>query len=159
MDLTKVQIQLILLIKKYVQSRKYNNFFKGRNIEIDEKLIAANITEAADLFIQQRDNIISSANKTLAKDNTRSITLKSRNDLRRLIKNFAVYEIYKVMNPRRIAGETRRDNFVHNVAERGLNVAKHYTGGSKEEIKSYSPKFLKKLENKRANYNKKERGI
>ena len=51
------------------------------------------------------------------------------------------------MNPKRIAGETRQENFAHNVIERGLESAKHYAGGTKHEIERYSPQFIKKLEN------------
>lgn len=149
MDLTKLQTQIILLIKKYLGKRKFSNLTLGKDIKIDEKLIAANIAEASEYLIQQRSEVIKQMNKNLAKskDNYQAISSKSRADFKKIIKNFAVYEVYKVMNPRRIAGETRRDNFAHNVVVRGLESAKHYTGGTSKEVENYSPQFLKKLEN------------
>jgi hypothetical protein len=149
MDLTKLQTQIIILIKKYLGTKKFNKSALGKDVDIDEKLIAANIAEASDYLIQQRLAIIKETNKSLEnnKDNYQGITSKSRADFKKIIKNFAVYEIYKVMNPKRIAGETRKENFAHNVIERGLESAKHYAGGTKHEIERYSPQFVKKLEN------------
>lgn len=40
----------------------------------------------------------------------------------------AVYELYKIINPRQLAGETALDNFLNNVAMRGLEVARYYQG-------------------------------
>ena len=149
MDLTKLQTQIIILIKKYLGAKKFNKSALGKDVDIDEKLIAANIAEASEYLIQQRLAIIKETTKSLEKnkDNYQGITSKSRADFKKIIKNFAVYEIYKVMNPKRIAGETRRENFAHNVIERGLESAKHYAGGTKHEIEKYSPQFVKKLEN------------
>ncbi|WP_410528553.1 DUF5394 family protein [Rickettsiales endosymbiont of Peranema trichophorum] len=39
-----------------------------------------------------------------------------------------VYQIYKIMNPRRLAGETKLDNFIHNVQARGIKEAMKYEG-------------------------------
>ena len=39
------------------------------------------------------------------------------------MKNFAVYEVYKVMNPKRIAGETAKDNYKHNLIEGGEKLS------------------------------------
>lgn len=149
MDLSKLQTQIIILIKKYLGSKKFSKLSLGKEINIDEKLIAANIAEASEYLIQQRAQLIQQTNKSLEKnkDNYHAITGKSRENFRQIIKNFAVYEIYKVMNPKRIAGETRKENFAHNVIERGLESAKHYAGGTKHEIEKYSPQFVKKLEN------------
>jgi hypothetical protein len=40
----------------------------------------------------------------------------------------AMYELHKVLNPRRIAGETSIENFLNNVAVRGVEVALKYQG-------------------------------
>lgn len=149
MDLTKLQTQIIILIKKYLGAKRFNKSALGKDVDIDEKLIAANIAEASEYLIQQRLALIKETSKSLEKnkDNYQGITSKSRAEFKKIIKNFAVYEIYKVMNPKRIAGETRQENFAHNVIERGIESAKHYAGGTKHEIEKYSPQFIKKLEN------------
>jgi hypothetical protein len=40
----------------------------------------------------------------------------------------AMYEIYKLMNPRQLAGETALDNFINNVRTRGVGEALKYEG-------------------------------
>lgn len=43
---------------------------------------------------------------------------------------FWIYEMYKMTNPNRLAGETALDNFINNVKTRGINVAMNYEGSS-----------------------------
>jgi len=38
------------------------------------------------------------------------------------------YEIYKFLNPRQIAGETKLENFINNVVHLGLEIAEKYAG-------------------------------
>ena len=66
----------------------------------------------------------------------------------------AVYEIYKILNPNRLAGETHIENFINNVITRGMKVAMEYEGKefakhfSKEDLKnveSYKPSFVEAL--------------
>lgn len=45
----------------------------------------------------------------------------------------AMYEIYKVINPNRLAGETELDNFINNLRTRGLDVAQQYQRGNNFE--------------------------
>ena len=95
MDLTKLQTQIIILIKKYLGNKKFNKSALSKDVDIDEKLIAANIAEASEYLIQQRLTLIKETNKSLEKnkDNYQGITSKSRADFKKIIKNFAVYEI------------------------------------------------------------------
>ncbi len=44
----------------------------------------------------------------------------------------AMYELYKILNPNRLAGETALDNFLHNVAVHGIDVARQYQGSQYE---------------------------
>lgn len=52
----------------------------------------------------------------------------------------AMYEIYKVLNPAQLAGETKLDNFLNNLMTRGLAVAQKYQGG--EFTKLFSAKDM-----------------
>ena len=45
-----------------------------------------------------------------------------------------MYEIYKIINPNQLAGETRFDNFINNLVTRGLHVAKQYNGKEYQKI-------------------------
>ena len=82
------------------------------------------------------------------------LNLKSRINLRRIIKKFVVYEVYKAMNPYRIAGERAKDNFINNMIIGGMKRATKYTGGSKSEIRTYSKKMIQDLEKKHRSFKK-----
>lgn len=77
---------------------------------------------------------------------------KACEDLREIMKRFIIYEIYKLLNPRMIAGETRKENFIKNFILRGERIARKFEGGSKEDLKKYSPGFLKQLKKKRKKF-------
>lgn len=55
-----------------------------------------------------------------------------------------IYEIYKMLNPNRLAGETSLENFINNVKTRGINTALRYEGA--EHVKGFKAKELDNLE-------------
>ena len=57
-----------------------------------------------------------------------------------------VYEIYKVMNPRRIAGETTKDNYEHNMMLGGAERAAKYDGGRESDLRSYGKAEVRRIE-------------
>lgn len=74
---------------------------------------------------------------------------KAYENLSDIMKRFIIYEIYKILTPRRIAGQTKLDNFIANFILRGEKVARKFEGGSDADIKKYSPQLIKKLRLKR----------
>lgn len=74
---------------------------------------------------------------------------KASRQLILLMKNFIIYEIYKILSPRRIAGTSLRENFISNFLLRGEKVARKFEGGSKKDIAKYGKGFLAKLKNKK----------
>lgn len=60
------------------------------------------------------------------------------------------YEVYKVLNPQRIAGETEVENFINNVRTRGIVEALKYEGA--KYIKSYDKESLETLERTKASF-------
>ncbi len=59
----------------------------------------------------------------------------------------AIYELYKVINPRRLAGETDLENFISNVQTRGIQVALQNDG--KEYAIDFKAQELENLESYR----------
>jgi len=153
MDLTQLQAQIILLIRKYLGKTKN---LKLKMLKMDEKLISKNIAEVSNYLMHQHSKIVRDANKNLAnpKDKLQGITRQARMDLKRLIKSFAVYQVYMFMNPKKIAGETKLMNFAYNMIKGGMKLAKKYEGGKPRDIKSYSPKLIKKLEKAHTGFKK-----
>jgi len=153
MDLTQLQTQIILLIRKYLGKTKN---IKLKMLKMDEKLINKNVAEISNYLMHQRSKIVRDSNKNLAnpKDKLQGLTKQAKMNLKRLIKSFAVYQIYMFMNPKRIAGETKQMNFAYNFIKGGMKLAKKYEGGKAKDIKSYSPKLIKKLEKAHAGFKK-----
>lgn len=153
MDLTQLQSQIILLIRKYLGKTKN---LKLKMLKMDEKLINKNVAEVSNYLMHQHSKIVRDANKNLAnpKDKLQGLTKQARLDLKRLIKSFAVYQVYMFMNPKRIAGETKLMNFAYNFIRGGMKLARKYEGGKPKDIKSYSPKLIKKLEKAHAGFKK-----
>ena len=150
MDLTQLQSRIILLIRKYLGKTK------NLKLKMDEKLINKNVAEVSNYLMHQHSKIVRDANKNLAnpKDKLQGLTKQARIDLKRLLKSFAVYQIYMFMNPKRIAGETKLMNFAYNMIRGGMKLAKKYEGGKEKDIKSYSPRLIKKLEKAHAGFKK-----
>ncbi|MCC8406594.1 MAG: DUF5394 family protein [Rickettsia endosymbiont of Sceptobius lativentris] len=150
MDLTQLQSRIILLIRKYLGKTK------NLKLKMDEKLINKNVAEVSNYLMHQRSKIVRDANKNLAnpKDKLQGIAKQARMDLKRLIKSFAVYQVYMFMNPKRIAGETKLMNFAYNMIIGGMKLAKKYEGGKEKDIESYSPRLIKKLEKAHAGFKK-----
>ena len=70
------------------------------------------------------------------------------------MKNFAVYEIYKVINPKRIAGETAKDNYKHNLIEGGVALASKYEGGKASDLKRYGSVEVDRLKRQVTSFKK-----
>lgn len=147
MDLTKITTKLMHFLRKYLhniasgeiagQKDKYQEIVELNQQQVEEDLLIVT-------------NHLSHKYKAIAEIETdgdyKNITEQSKKDLTRIVKNFAIYEIYKCMNPRRIAGETEQSNFLHNVVIRGIDVAKKYT--PKAKIATYSPEIIEKAKAK-----------
>ncbi|MFP3017512.1 MAG: DUF5394 family protein [Candidatus Tisiphia sp.] len=153
MDLTKLQTQIILLIKKYLGKLAHKKLGK-LGVKIDENLVSKNVAEVSNYLMRQHSQLVKEANRGLikSKDKLQGISNQSRLEAKRLVKNFALYQVYKFMNPKRIAGETKEENFAYNMIRGGIDLAKKYEGGSKSALKSYSPEFIKKLDKAHQNF-------
>ena len=143
-NLDEIQSKIILLIKKYVT----DIYPPTKGKEFDEQTTINNITKTSkdildDQFKKLRkqspqEEIGTEIDK---KDQYINMSDQAKNNFKNLIKNFAIYEIYKVMNPRRIAGETKKDNYKHNMIMGGQKLAGKYEGGKESEISKYSQGF------------------
>ena len=98
-DLNEIQSKIILLIKAYLKKKH-----KGKapyDATVDEQ-ISKDINDISSKFM-----VNLSANTRLdAKGNKiehSTLSKQVQSDVKRVIKNFAIYEVYKVMNPRRRA--------------------------------------------------------
>jgi hypothetical protein len=147
-DITQTQSELLLLLYQFFKSKMDNRGYLKTLLKKRKKYIKEDIKKMSLFIMQTKSKIMRDASRNIAsaKDRYEYLSKESRNNLRAIIKRFAVYELYKFVTPRKIAGETRRENFVHNMLLGGLKYASRYEGGTKAEVASYSPQFLRKLE-------------
>lgn len=61
-----------------------------------------------------------------------------------------IYEVYKILNPHRLAGETSLENFINNVKTRGIEEARKYEGANYEQ--DFKKKDLENLESNRFSF-------
>lgn len=151
-NVNEIESKVILLLLNHTSNLQTNQDAGGEKVDI-AKDISRIIKTATDKKIhgEKKEEIESKAASSLQEKEPRHITGESKKYLKTVLKNFAVYEVYKVMNPRRIAGETAKDNYRHNMAVGGERLAGKHTGGKKEDIAKYSQKDLKaakRIENK-----------
>tara|TARA_B110000503_G_C7164519_1_gene421244 strand:- start:10 stop:654 length:645 start_codon:yes stop_codon:yes gene_type:complete len=147
-DLNKIQSKLLLIIKKHLKVSK-KNVKKRRDADIDKDKIAKDITEFCSVVMQNLDTE-PKIGKLSAKDRTCMLKIEVKKNLNKILKNFVVYEIYKIMNPKRIAGETAKENYRNNLIEGGQKLAEKYEGGKEADLKSYGSAKVSKIQQQAA---------
>ena len=151
----QVQSEILLLIKELYETIKTKD--PDLEYEFDDKKskkILKHIRDLSQYLINQKSKASRDLTKglTRTKDKYQYLSSESLNNLRAIIKRFIIYEIYKVVNPHRIAGETRKQTFIHNVILRGMEQAKHFEGGTDAEIETYGERMIRNLEKKNRSF-------
>ena len=70
----------------------------------------------------------------------------SLKNFRKIVRNFIVYEMYKLINPRRIAGETKEQSMADNIMMYGAKRAAKFEG--KDVLSKLDPELVKELDQK-----------
>lgn len=157
-DVSKLQTNIILLIKKLLLS----NSSSSTSIELTQELelqITKQISKISKELIYARTLAEENQDLEQSKDNLEYITEPSRAELKKNLKRFAIYEVYKLLNPRRIAGETRLSNFIHNLIIGGEKYALKYSGYNKNDVSYYNNKLqAMKFHKKSSEIGDKDRG-
>ncbi len=154
-ELTEVQSKLILLIKEHLKKKKQIDPEELGGVDADEQKIARDAEELCRKFLQELDEELDpTLGRVSRKDRTHILNLEAKKNLKRIMKNFAVYEVYKVMNPKRIAGETAKDNYKHNLIEGGVKLASKYEGGKESDLKKYGSLEVAQLKRQVADFKK-----
>lgn len=143
-NLVEAQTLIITMIKKFLES-KSNRDKLIKITNSTEAGLTEHIKELSTFIMRTSARVRDLDKNLLKKKDLQYMNDKSRANFRGMVRRFLVYELYKFVNPRRIAGETRRDNFIHNMIAGGFQRALKYEGGSPAELKKYTPDLLKKL--------------
>ncbi|NRB11275.1 MAG: DUF5394 family protein [Rickettsiaceae bacterium] len=138
-DLAEIQSRMMLFIMEY---NKQEDAEEDISEEDKQNIIKAIKEKTKELIEKHEAELEEDINKTKDKS-LYHVKSKARENLKRILKVMAIYEIYKVMNPERIAGESKKDNYVHNMMRGGTKLASKYTGGKESDLKNYSKGFIK----------------
>lgn len=134
-NLEMLRTALTLGISQYIKAKK--------PIEHESKAIKEQNT---DKEISQFVNEVMEVHGLNAKNKDFDVlNIKARKDFKRIVAHFAIYEIYKVMNPKRIAGESKKMNYAHNLIQGGAKLASKYEGGREADLKKYGENEVQKI--------------
>ena len=155
LDLTKLQSQILLYLKNLLSKIEKRLDIKV-DCSISRRRIKDHLKQLSIYLMNARSIEVRDASRgiKLKEDKYEYLTNKSREEIGILIKKFAIYELYKILNPRRIAGTSRYENFVNNVIMIGLAAARKYEGGTNKELEKYSPEFIQELEKSHIKFKK-----
>lgn len=150
LDILKEKSKIVHLIQIYLARMKNielisaQKLLKKRDRAITDHLVALGhylIMQKAQSPQEEKSGFFKKLENKLF-----STMSQSMKNFRDAVKRFVVYEIYEIQNPKRIAGETKVKNFVHNMILGGFKKASKYEGGRPQDIKHYKREFIEKLE-------------
>ncbi len=153
-DLNEIQVKIILLIRNYLKAKKKSGIDVSK-IEELEKKITEDISKFAEKFNSVIEEEIDPNIGTVSKKGKESLlNIEAKKNLKRIMKNFAVYEVYKIMNPKRIAGETKKDNYRSNLMRGGEKLASKYEGGKESDLKQYGAAEVTRIKSQASSMSK-----
>lgn len=150
-DMIAIQSQIIALIHGCVD-RFSEDMGESKDIQFTKKHeeeLKKQIKELS-LFLMQREankygHDECDINTSIGDLHHVSLSIKAKQELQKAVKRFVVYEIYKVMSPIQIAGETMRQNFINNATLRGVDKALEYEGGKEQALQKYGVNTIREL--------------
>lgn len=148
-DIAKEKGKILLLLQAYLSRVSGLNKEKAKSLlKSREKAINKHIVDLDSYFRNHVSSFKSRGKGVFSKIKNRFSNMgkQAKNDFRNVVKRFAVYEVYQVMSPKRIAGESKLTNFIHNMIMGGIKLAMKYPGGKEKDLKRYDKKFLLKLQ-------------
>lgn len=146
-DLGEMQSKLILLIKKHLAKRELKtDKLTGKKIKFNDEEVEQDISKFTRNLIKRYEGADPDIDANNSIDDKYLLDAKAKASVKKIIKEFAIYEVYKVMNPRRIAGETKKDNYAHNMMMGGQKRASKYEGGKESDLKSYGEAEVRRIE-------------
>ncbi len=143
-DFGEIKKEVINLLTAYKE--QYHINLNNARTNDSKQNLSKGVNSNVIKVISKSNNIklIRNIEGELDKKNTINITKKSKKDLKEVIKMLVIHELYKVMNPKKIAGESKKANFINNNIIYGDKVAKKYDYGI---TKKYSGQKLEKIKN------------
>jgi hypothetical protein len=141
---------LMLILLKRILARLSKKHGKALSLDSLTKQQQEEVKAAMDLLIVelQRSGVLSDDNalliqlkkmmgRLLAKEKEHELDPmeeKAQKEQRRLLKLFIIYEMYKVISPNQIAGETALENFQNNTLTYGIDFALKFSNMDEKNV-------------------------
>ncbi|MFK7974438.1 MAG: DUF5394 family protein [Rickettsiaceae bacterium] len=161
-NIHEIQAKIILLIQESLKIKCKKDISVEKDLiqdigELSRHFLDTHIQpDEIDHALEPVEGIVVSKGRRKRKDLLDNL---SKKNLKRLLKNFAVYEVYKVMNPKRIAGETKKENYTYNMMVGGEKLASKYEGGKDSDLKQYGESEVSRIKNQANSFKKGGGGI
>ena len=147
-NIEEIKNKIFLLLRdQLARIKSLDEAYVKRILKKREKAIYKHLESLCQYLIvrkaqtkENKKSIFSKLTRSLS-----GVTQQAKKDFRNMVKRFAIYEVYKIMDPRRIAGETKIMNFVHNMIMGGFTKASQYEGGKDSDIASYKQRDIDTL--------------
>lgn len=154
-DMTMLQAEIIILLKRCI--KLYRSKGKRKLEEISKSgddYLLEQAHKISSYLMTKKSTSILRANVGLGLNSKSdryqyNLDKKAERDFKDTLRRLATYEVYKIMNPRRLAGETKLENFVNNIITSGIKFAEEYE--SKSDVQHYhatASKLIKEAEKK-----------
>ena len=141
-DPIKTQSELILLVKSILQNHSGQKLPHLNEIQL--KQLIAKFTKQIIQKLQDPNFGLKDI-ETEEIDDFEHLTPQSKKQLKYVVKQFLIYEIYKILTPRQVAGKTKMDTFIYNLILRGLEKAMKYSNISEFQIHKIPNKYMQKI--------------
>lgn len=143
-NLENLRTALTLAISKYIKTNKI--IPTGITLQPSKQEFTIEKEKHLDKEVSQFVNDVMELHGLNNKSkNFEMSNIRARKDFKRIVAHFAIYEIYKVMNPKRIAGESKKMNYAHNLIQGGTKLASKYEGGREADLKKYGANEVQKI--------------
>ncbi len=139
----KIDVSLMMILFEYMVANLDKNNLDLKLLKFLEKFLGIDLKEKK----KERERDEEERDEDLEREQEKEEELSLSKQERERRYRLAMYEIYKVLNPHQLAGETALENFVNNVRTRGVHEALKYEGA--EYFKQFDKKDLENLESHR----------
>jgi len=150
-NIQEIEAKIALLFKEYIRDIESEFGPELQRTDIKGHAVAKHLIKLGRDFITKIQGEAQGAqNDAQASENKNhnNLSAQAKRDFQKIVKNFVVYKVYQVMNPRRIAGETKIDNYKNNYVYRGKDYADNHVNG----IKPLSKREEKTLDHARSSF-------
>lgn len=106
--------------------RYFDRMSEKKNYHKEEKKALEN--KRYELMKRLKSLVVFIDGKIVENKNQKNDRNSSKENFREIVKRSIIYEIYKALNPRKIAGETSLENFINNTIIRGIRDGLKYSG-------------------------------